>query len=93
MTTATLKKKAFNKFRGSVHQDRKHGSIQASMAQKMLRVLYIVPKANGRRLASRQLGGRSHKAHPHSDTLPPKRPHLLIMPLPGPSIFKPPQEV
>jgi hypothetical protein len=25
---------------------------------------------------------------PHSDTLPPTRPHLLIVPLPGPSIFK-----
>jgi hypothetical protein len=31
------------------------------------------------------------KAHAHSDRLPPTRPHLLIVPLPGPSIFKPPQ--
>jgi hypothetical protein len=31
------------------------------------------------------------KTHPHSDTLSPTRPHLLIVPLPGPSIFKPPQ--
>ena len=28
-------------------------------------------------------------AHPHSDTLPPARPHLLIEPLPGLRIFKP----
>jgi len=31
------------------------------------------------------------KAHPHSDTLPPPRLHLLIMPLTGPSIFNPPE--
>jgi hypothetical protein len=31
------------------------------------------------------------KPTPHSDTLPPTRPHLLIVPLPEPSIFKPPQ--
>jgi hypothetical protein len=30
------------------------------------------------------------KTHAHSDTLPPTRPHLLIVPFPGPSIFKPP---
>jgi hypothetical protein len=27
-------------------------------------------------------------AHTHSDTIPPTRSHLLIVPLPGPSIFK-----
>jgi hypothetical protein len=27
--------------------------------------------------------------HPHSDMLPPTRPHLLIVPLPRPSLFKP----
>ena len=34
---------------------------------------------------------RGLQAHSHSDTLPPTRPHLLIVPLPGPSIFKPSQ--
>jgi hypothetical protein len=29
--------------------------------------------------------------HLNSDTFPPTRQHLLIVPLPGPSIFKPPQ--
>jgi hypothetical protein len=35
--------------------------------------------------------GESYKTHPHNDTLFPTRPHLLIVPLPGTSIFKPPQ--
>jgi hypothetical protein len=34
------------------------------MALEELRVLYLVPKANRRRLASKKLGGRSLKAHP-----------------------------
>jgi hypothetical protein len=29
------------------------------------------------------------KTHSHCDTLPPTRPYLLIVPLTGPSIFKP----
>jgi hypothetical protein len=57
-----------------------------------LRVLHLVPKANRRRLTSEQLGGRSLKAHPHSDTRFPTRPHLLIMSLLGPSVFKPPHQ-
>jgi hypothetical protein len=31
------------------------------------------------------------KAHAHSDPLTPTRPHLQIVPLPGPSIYKPSQ--
>ena len=50
--------------------------------KKELRVLHLDPKAGRRRKASKT---------PHSDILPPKRPHLLIMPLPGPSVYKPPQ--
>jgi hypothetical protein len=59
--------------------------------------LHFVLKANRRKLSSRQLGGSSLKVLPHSDTLPPKRPHLPIgphlpiVPLPGSNIFKPPQ--
>jgi hypothetical protein len=34
----------------------KHGSIQADMGQKELRVLHLHPKADSRRLTSRQLG-------------------------------------
>jgi hypothetical protein len=46
-------------------------------------------KAGSGRLASRMLG-KSFKAHTHSDTPTPTRPHLQIVPLPGPSIHKPP---
>ena len=49
------------------HHGRKYGSIQA----EELRVLHLVPKTNRKRLTSRQLGGRSLKAHPHSDKLHP----------------------
>jgi hypothetical protein len=60
------------------------------MAQEELRVLCLHLKATRRRLSSRQLGGGSQSL-PYSDTLSPTGPHLLIVPLPGPSIFKPPQ--
>ena len=33
------------------------------------------------------LSKRDHKAHPHRDTLPPSRPHLLIVSLPLGAIF------
>jgi hypothetical protein len=33
------------------------------------------------------------KGHSHRDTLPPTQPHLLIVLLPGSSIFKPPQRL
>jgi hypothetical protein len=54
--------------------------------QKELRVLHLHLKAASRILTSRQLGSY---AHTHSDTPTPKRPYLLIVPLPGPSIYKP----
>jgi hypothetical protein len=57
------------------------------MALEELRVLRLILKANRRRLASRQLGEGS-QSPPDSNTLPPTRPHLLIVPLPEPSIFK-----
>jgi hypothetical protein len=44
---------------------------------------HLVPKANR----------RVSKPTPNSDTLPPTRPHLLMVPLPGSSIFKPPQPI
>jgi len=49
------------RFRGLVHyhHSRKHGSVQADMVLEELRVLHLIPKANRRRLASRQLGGGS----------------------------------
>ena len=56
--------------------------MQAEIIPEELRVLHLVPKA-----VSLEEG---LKAHPHSDTLPPTRPYLLIVPLPGPNIFKPP---
>jgi hypothetical protein len=63
-----------------------HGSIQAGMVQEELRVRHLYLKAARSRLASRQLG---LKAHVHGDTPTPARPHLLIVPLPGPSIYNP----
>ena len=46
-------------FRCSVHYHHggKHGSVQAGMALEEQRVLYLVLKANRRRLTFRQLGG------------------------------------
>jgi hypothetical protein len=66
----------------------KHGSIQADMVPEEQRVLYLDPEAARRRLFHRQPGEgssyhwveleyRNLKAHLHSDTLPPTRPHLL----------------
>jgi hypothetical protein len=52
------------------------------MDPKVLKKEYLVLKEN-RRLSHRQLGGGS-QSHTHRGTLPP-RPHLLIVPLPGPS--------
>jgi hypothetical protein len=47
------------------------------MVQEELRVLYLVLKAN-RRLASKQLGGRSLKVLSYSDTVPPTKPHQIV---------------
>ena len=45
------------RFRGSVHyHGMKYGSIHAGMVLEELTVLHLVPKANRRRLAFRQLG-------------------------------------
>jgi hypothetical protein len=46
-------------------------------------------------LVGQSLDGLSFslKAHGHSDTPTPTRPHLLIVPLTGPSIYKAPQVV
>jgi hypothetical protein len=58
--------------------------------EKELKFLYLDPSPVRKRLSSRKIGG-GFKAHPHSGTLLPKRPQLLIVPLLGPSIFNPPQ--
>ena len=70
-----------------------HGSIQAGMALEELRVLHLHLKAATRILASTQLRWESQSPPPHSDTPTPTRLHLLIVPLPGPSILKAPQRV
>jgi hypothetical protein len=57
------------------------------MVLEELRVLYLVSKAN-RRLALLGSKEKGLRVHPHSKTLPPTRPYHLIVPLPGPSIFK-----
>jgi hypothetical protein len=48
------------------------------MVLEELKVLYLVLKMN-----------RKTKPTPHSDTLPPTRPYLQIVPLPEPSISHP----
>jgi hypothetical protein len=60
------------------------------MVQEELRVLHFYLKAARRILTSRQLG-EGLKVYTHSDTPTSTRPHLQIAPLPGPSIYKPPQ--
>ena len=89
-------------FRGLVHYhySRKHGSMQADMALQGLRVLHFDPKAARRRLFSagsqektilgtgQSLSIGDLKAHLHSDTLPPIRPRLLIVPPPHGHAFK-----
>ena len=84
-------------FRGSAHYHHcgKHGSAQAYITlENKLRVLHLDQEAT-RRDSSTQLGGTSpsptvthffQQGHTYCTT----RPHLLIVPLPGPSIFKPP---
>jgi hypothetical protein len=67
-----------------------HGSIQAGMVQVQMKVLYLHLKATIRILSSWQLGWHL-KAHTHSAMLTPTRPHLLIVPLPRLSIYKPSQ--
>ena len=74
-------------FRGLVHyhHGRKHGSIQADMVLEEPRILHLDPKAPRRRLSfhtGQSLNIESLKAHSHSDTLPPTRPHLPVVPLP-----------
>jgi hypothetical protein len=65
--------------------------------EKELRVLHLHPKKARNRLALRWLGGVSHCPFPQWHTSSnkaapiPTRSHLLIVPLPGPSIFKAPQ--
>jgi len=85
------------RFRGSVyyHYGRKHGCIQEEMIlEKELRVLHLDLKVTRRRLpSSRQLGGGSQSPPlqwpPNKATPTPTRPHLLIVPFSGSSIFKP----
>ena len=75
------------------------GSIAASRQTSLeeLRVLHLVLETNRRRLASRQLGEKSQNSPPQglsssNKTIPTStRPYLLIVPFPGPGIFKTPQ--
>jgi hypothetical protein len=57
------------------------------MVQEELRALHLHLEA-ARRLTPTWLGGGGLKAHSHSDTLLPTRPHFQIMLLPEPSVFK-----
>jgi hypothetical protein len=75
-----------------------------------LRVLHLDPEASSRKLSfhsAQNLSIKTSKPTPHSETLPPTRPHPLIAPLPmgqafkhrsprgvggGANLFKPPQQ-
>ena len=69
-----------------------HGSIQTVMVQEELRVLHLHPKEARSILASRPLEGGSQSPSPSGHTYSNKATHLLIVPLPGSSIFKPPHQ-
>jgi hypothetical protein len=62
-------------------------SVQGQVGLEKLRVSLLIPKAASRRLTSRQ--DYVIEAHTHSNTPTSSRPHLLIVPLLGPSIYKP----
>ena len=66
--------------------------MQADMVLE-LRVLHLTGnRKSAESHAEKSLSKRDLKARPHSDTLPPTRPHLLIVPhLWGSFSFKPPQ--
>ena len=89
------------RLRGSVHYHygRKHGSIQAGMVLELLRVLHLHPKAARRRvLKPTPTVTPSNKAIPTSRPcllqghIHSIRPHLIIVTLLGPRIFKSPQD-
>lgn len=71
-------------FGGSVYSRHvgEHSGIQAAMVLG-LRVLHL----SGNRKSTNMLGGilsigGTLKAHPHSGTIPPTKPYLLVVPLP-----------
>ena len=73
-----------------------HGSIQAGLVQEELRVLRLHLKSATRILASRQLGWvlkliPTLNTYSNKVTPTPTGPQLLIVLLPGPSIYKPSQ--
>jgi hypothetical protein len=103
MTTATLIKEniSLGLPYSSSHGGR-HGSVQADVALEELRVLPSYPQApEGDCHPGCSLSIADFKAFPHSDTLPPTKPYLLVVPLPmsqaithlslwEPNLFKPP---
>ena len=93
-SVATLIKTTFN-WGGITGSRWEHGSIQTGMALEKLRVLNLELKAT-RRLASWRLGRGPQSPHPqrHTSSTPTLTGlHLLVVPHPGPRIFKPPQSL
>jgi hypothetical protein len=93
------------KFRGLVHfhQGRKHGCIQAGTGggESSTSSFSGSQEKTGSHVARRRVSLYTltvlyflQQGHTSSNkaTLPPTSPHLLLVPLPGASIFKPPQE-
>jgi hypothetical protein len=68
-------------FRGSAHHhhSRKHGNVQAAMVLEEPKILHHDPKAAGDCVfyTEHSLSIGDLKPCPHSDTLPPTRPHLV----------------
>lgn len=67
--------------------------MQIGITLEELRVPHLYPKEASRRLSLTHRMGLQSSPPPSSDTLLPIRPHLLIVPLAGPSILKPAQAV
>jgi hypothetical protein len=88
-------------FRGSVHyyQGGKHGRIWADRDLEESKVLHLDQQANRRSVSPAWLQGESQISSPQWHTISnkatpiTKRPHLLIIPFPGPSIFKLPKQL
>ena len=71
-------------FRDLVQHNRKHASVQVHMVLEKWRLLHLDPKTARERLSfhtGQSMSIGDLKAQPHSDTFPPTRSHLLIVPL------------
>ena len=78
--------------RGKVYFGSQFQRVQSIIGERQLqdRAVNIMVNQNIEKKGNAGRSRFNNPTHPHRDTLPLKRPHLLIVPLLGPSIFKPP---